>query len=389
MNSGLASLEKRDPSLAGTDLPVEQPGEAPPTPFPESVQTAAASPASIKSIAISGLFILAVFYTLYFASEFVLPVVLAVLMSFLLMPIVRFLRKFHIPAPLGSVLAVLILLICLLSVGSLVKQPLAAFMSDFPTYIGKIQSKTAFLLGPWHELGRTSQQVERLVRSNEGSAAMLVAFRQNSLLQILFSQTPAFLARVVVVLVLGYFLLAHQRSTLLKIVKAVPTFDDKRRVVEIAEEIQGLISRYLTSVTLLNLGLGFCVGLGLTLLGLHNGVMWGAVAFLLNYIPFIGSACGIAMVAVAALIQFDSVWYASLCPALYLLLNAAESNFITPHILGRWMTLNPLAIILSFLFWGWLWGVPGMLLAVPILATTKILCDRIQAYAILGDFLGR
>jgi predicted PurR-regulated permease PerM len=141
-------------------------------------------------------------------------------------------------------------------------------------------------------------------------------------------------------------------------------------------------------VTLLNLGLGFCVGIGVGLLGLSNALMWGVAAFLLNYIPFVGAVCGISLVGVASLIQFDNIWYACLAPLLYLALNALESNFITPQILGKWMTLNPVAIFLSFLFWGWLWGVPGMLLAVPILAIIKIFCDRVDSLTQFGEFLG-
>jgi predicted PurR-regulated permease PerM len=94
------------------------------------------------------------------------------------------------------------------------------------------------------------------------------------------------------------------------------------------------------------------------------------------------------MVAIASLIQFDNLGYACLAPVLYLALNALESNCVTPNILGRWMTLNPVGIFLFFLFWGWLWGVPGMLLAVPILATVKIFCDRVDSLTQLGEFLG-
>ena len=204
----------------------------------------------------------------------------------------------------------------------------------------------------------------------------------------LFSQTPVFMAKLIVVIILAYFLLAHREAFLLKAVKAMPTFQDKRRVVDIAKEIQSNIAKYLLSVTLLNLGLGACVGVGLALLGLSNALMWGVAIFLLNYIPFIGAVAGIAMVAIASLIQFDNLGYACLAPVLYLALNALESNFVTPNILGRWMTLNPVGIFLSFLFWGWLWGVPGMLLAVPILATVKIFCDRVDSLTQFGEFLG-
>jgi predicted PurR-regulated permease PerM len=116
--------------------------------------------------------------------------------------------------------------------------------------------------------------------------------------------------------------------------------------------------------------------------------MWGVAAFLLNHIPFIGAVCGIVLIAIASLIQFENIWYACLAPILYLVLNALESNFVTPQFLGKWMTLNPVAIFLSFLFWGWLWGVAGMLLAVPILAIVKIFCDRVDSLTQLGEFLG-
>jgi predicted PurR-regulated permease PerM len=193
---------------------------------------------------------------------------------------------------------------------------------------------------------------------------------------------------LIVVTILAYFLLAHHEAFLLKAVKAVPTFQDKRRVVNIAREIQTSIARYLVSVTLLNLGLGVSVGLGVGLLGLANPLMWGVAAFLLNYVPFIGAVCGIVLIGIASLIQFDNIWYACLAPAIYLALNALESNFVTPQFLGKWMTLNPVAIFLSFLFWGWLWGVAGMLLAVPILAIVKIFCDRVDSLTQLGEFLG-
>jgi len=182
--------------------------------------------------------------------------------------------------------------------------------------------------------------------------------------------------------------LAHGEFFLRKTVKVVPTFQDKRRIVEIAREIEWSISRYLASVTLLNLALGLFVGVSAGVIGLANPMMWGGAAFLLNYIPFIGSACGIVLIAIASLIQFENPWYTGLAPAVYLFLNALESNFITPHVVGRWMTLNPVAIVLSFLFWGWLWGVPGMLLAVPILAATKIICDHIGQLVPVGEFLG-
>jgi predicted PurR-regulated permease PerM len=356
-------------------------------PLPEPVKNALSWPDHVRSFSLTGLFVLAIFYTLHFAADFILPVVLALLMSLLLLPFVRFLRKAGIPEGFGSAVAIIALVVLLLGLGSLITRPLAAFVGDFPLNLAKIRDRIAFLSGPLTEIAAASKQVEQLMPSNQGTFG-LVALKEQSLLQILFSQTPGFLAKVVVVGVLCYFLLAHGEIFIRKTVKLVPTFQDKRRVVEIAREIEMSISRYLTSVTLLNLGLGACVGVAAALLGIGNPIMWGGAAFLLNYVPFIGSACGIILIGIASFMQFENVGYACLAPAVYLCLNALESNFVTPHVLGRWMTLNPVAIILSFLFWGWLWGVPGILLAVPILAATKIFCDHIAELNFLGEYLG-
>jgi predicted PurR-regulated permease PerM len=355
--------------------------------LPERVKHAFSPSSHVRSFALMGLFILAILYTFHFAADFILPVILAVLMSLLLLPFVRFLRKARIPEGFGAAMAIIVLVVLLLGLGSLITRPLAAFVGDFPINLEKIRNRVAFLSGPLTEITEASKQVEQLMPSNQGPVT-LVALKQQSLLQIFFSQTPGFLAKTVVVGVLSYFLLAHGELFIRKAVKVVPTFQDKRRVVEIAREIEMSISRYLTSVTLLNLGLGACVGLVAASVGLPNPLMWGGAVFLLNYVPFIGSACGIVLIGIASFIQFENIWYACLAPAAYLCLNALESNFVTPHVLGRWMTLNPVAIILSFLFWGWLWGVPGMLLAVPILAATKIFCDHIAELEFLGEFLG-
>jgi predicted PurR-regulated permease PerM len=352
----------------------------------QEIQTAPSYASSIQSFSVTGLFILATLYSFYFAADFILPVVLALLASLFLLPLVRFLRKGSIPEPVGAALAILALVILLLGVGSLVTRPFAGFLQDFPLYLDKIRDRVSLLSGPLQEVSQASKQVEQMMGSSQNST--LLALKQDSLLQILFRQTPVFVARLVIVVVLTYFLLAHGEFFLRKAVKVVPTLHDKRRIVEIAREIEWSISRYLASVTLLNLALGFFVGMSAALIGVANPLMWGGAAFLFNYIPFIGSACGIVLIAIAALIQFENPWYACLAPAAYLFLNALESNFITPHVVGRWMTLNPLAIVLSFLFWGWLWGVPGMLLAVPVLAVIKIVCDHIDRLAPMGEFLG-
>jgi predicted PurR-regulated permease PerM len=369
-------LEERAKSI----LPAERP-------LPETLQAAIASPSRVRNFAITGLFILAIFYTLYFAADFVLPVALALLMSLLLLPLVSLLSKARIPEAIGSGVSIVVLVLVLAGLASLIYQPANSFLQDFPHHMRQIQERLTLLSSSLKQAGHTSEQVEELMGAKQNSATV-VTLKGPGVIQGLFSQTPIFSAKLIVVVILAYFLLAHREAFLLKAVKAVPTFQDKRRVVDIAREIQTSIAKYLVSVTLLNLGLGAGVGLAVGLLGLANPLMWGVAAFLLNYVPFVGAVCGIGLIGIASLIQFDNLWYACLSPLCYLVLNVLESNFVTPQFLGKWMTLNPVAIFLSFLFWGWLWGVAGMLLAVPILAIVKIFCDRVDSLTQLGEFLG-
>ena len=350
----LQNVDSRMSELLQQEAPVE-------LPLPQAVNAAVSSPSNLRSFSITGLFVLAVLYTFYFAAEFVLPVALALLMSLLLLPLVGFLnKKARIPEAVGSALAIAALIVALTGLASLIYQPAASFLQDLPNHVHQIQEHLAFLSASLKQAGHASDQVQQLMGSNQAPASV-VTLKSPGMLQVLFNQTPVFLAKLIVVIILAYFLLAHRETFLLKAVKAVPTFQDKRRVVDIAQEIQTSVARYLLSVTLLNLGLGACVGFGLALLGLSNALMWGVAVFLSNYIPFIGAVAGISLVAIASLIQFENVGYACLAPLLYLALNSLESNFVTPNILGRWMTLNPVGIFLSFLFWGWLWGAPGML----------------------------
>ena len=167
----------------------------------------------------------------------------------------------------------------------------------------------------------------------------------------------------------------------------MPTLSDKKRAVSIAHEIEAQVSRYLFTVTLINCCLGFAVGTTVGLLGLPNPVMWGAMVALLNFIPYLGALTGIICMTLGAVLSFDSFSYALLFPASYLVLATLEGNFITPLVMGRSLTLNPVLVVLSLTFWGWMWGITGVILAVPILAAFKIFCSHIEPMEPLAEFI--
>ena len=172
-----------------------------------------------------------------------------------------------------------------------------------------------------------------------------------------------------------------------KLIKVIPRLEDKKRAISIARKIESSISRYLLTVTLINAGLGTAVGLAMYFLGMPNPVLWGAMAAIVNFVPYLGATVGIVAMTLAALLSFDSLGWALVFPATYLALAILEGNFITPVVLGHSLTLNPIVIVIALMFWGWMWGIAGAILAVPILAAFKIFCDHIEPLEPVGEFL--
>jgi predicted PurR-regulated permease PerM len=184
-----------------------------------------------------------------------------------------------------------------------------------------------------------------------------------------------------------FLLLASGDLLLQKLVRAMPKLRDKKQAVEISREIQQSISTYLFSIALINLCFGVAVGLALHLLGMPNALMWGGVAAFANFIPIIGSVLGMTAVALAGLLAFDTLGYGILPVTAYCLLHLIETYAVTPYALGRRFALNPVFIFIGLIFFAWLWGVIGALLAFPLLMTAKVICDHVPRLSFIGEFL--
>jgi predicted PurR-regulated permease PerM len=199
--------------------------------------------------------------------------------------------------------------------------------------------------------------------------------------------TGTLLAGIGETLVLLYLLLASEDLFLHKLVHVMPTWREKKRAVEISHEIQQNISNYLFSVSLINIGLGLAVSGGLYFMGVPNAAMWGMLVAILNFVPYFGPVVGVLLLADVGLLTFDTLWQGLLPSIWYLVLHLMEANFITPILLGRRLTLNPVVVFVSLMFWTWLWGVPGALLSVPILVSAKVVCDRFPTLSAASELL--
>jgi predicted PurR-regulated permease PerM len=172
-----------------------------------------------------------------------------------------------------------------------------------------------------------------------------------------------------------------------RIVEILPTFGNKRQAVDISQQIQGDISAYLVTITAMNAAVGMATAGAMYLCGLRDPLLWGTTAFLLNYIPILGPLFGTVVFLLVGMSSFDSLWWALLPASVYFGIHLVEGETLTPMLLARRFTLNPVLVILSLVFWFWMWGVPGAILSVPLLAIFKIVCDRLRPLKALGHFL--
>ena len=342
-------------------------------------------PFDVGSIALTGLFVLAVFYTIYFMRSILLPIVLALLLSYLLRPIVRGLAQIKIPLSVSAAL-LLIGFFGLIGYGiSVLATPTAEWLQKAPAGFAELQRKLLPVKKSVAQVTQATGEIEKLASTNAQTKG--VELKRRPIAEVLFMRTPEFIASAVLSLILLYFLLVYDQAFIAKLVKLLPTLSDKKAAVGIAHDIEEQISRYLFTVAAINVCLGVAVGTAVGLLGLRNPVMWGVMVALLNFVPYLGALTGIICMTVGAALSFDSLGYALIFPAVYLGFGVLEGSFITPWIMGRSLTLNPVIILLSLTFWGWIWGIVGIILAVPILAAFKILCAHIKPMEPLAEFL--
>jgi predicted PurR-regulated permease PerM len=184
-----------------------------------------------------------------------------------------------------------------------------------------------------------------------------------------------------------FFLLVSGDTFLRRLVEILPRFKNKRQAVDISQQIESDVSAYLFTITIMNLAVGVATGTVMALCGVGDPVLWGTVAFLLNYIPILGPMIGVVVFVLAGLLSITALWGAFLPAGLYLLIHLVEGETVTPMLLARRFTINPVLVILSLVFWYWMWGVPGAILSTPMLAITKIICDRIRPLMAFGHFI--
>ena len=342
-------------------------------------------PSDPKVIFLGGLFALALLAAVYVAAEIVLPLVLAVVLKLLLQPAMRLLERWHLPRILAALLLILAVFGTIVGLGAAIASPASTWAAKLPQGIPRLQERLSFLQAPINTLQRFLQQVEDYGQPAGAPAA--VSAEGSTLMTKLFTGTRNFASGFFTTILFLFFLLVSGDTFLRRLVEILPSFSNKRQAVDISQQVESDISAYLVTITLMNAAVGIATAVVMWLTGIGDPILWGAVAFLLNFVPILGPIFGVVIFLLAGLLTNDTLWQALLPAGLYLGIHLIEGETITPMLLAKRFTLNPVLVIISLVFWFWMWGAPGAILSVPMLAITKIICDRIRPLAAFGHFL--
>lgn len=334
----------------------------------------------------SGLLLLALLAACYVAAAIVLPVALAFSLMLVMRPALRISERWRVPRLIAALVLIILLFAVVAGLATVLSGPASGWAGKLPSVLPRLQERLRFLGEPIAIIQNLLSQAKHLAHP-AAEATPVVTVEGTGVPQQLLGFVGSFFGELLETVVVLFFLLLSGDTFLRRLVEVLPNFKNKRQAVEISQQIESDISVYLMTITLMNAGVGVFSGLAAWLCGLGDPILWGTLAFLLNFVPVLGPVVGVGIFFIVGLLSFDTLWQAALPTALYFGIHVVEGESLTPWLLARRFTLNPVLIILSLVFWYWMWGVPGAILATPMLATLKIVCDRIQPLAALGHFI--
>lgn len=322
----------------------------------------------------------------YIAQEVLIPLTLALLLSLLLSPVVTLLQRAHIPRAAASICVLAGVVAALAGTVALLSQPAGDWVANAPATIQTIQQRFHRFREPLRQAEEATRKLENITQSADKPT---VVTTQPSLLTSMAVGTPRVLGSIVAVLLIVYFFLSSGDGFLRRMVEIAPGLSEKKVVVGIAREVQEEMSRYLVMVSLINLALGAATAISMAMLGVPNPLLWGAVAGVLNFAPYVGPAATGIVLTLVGFATFNTLGHAFAVPGTFLAIAFVEGQLITPTIIGRRLALDPTVVFVWLLLWGWLWGIVGILLAGPLIACFRIVCqhvDKLQSISVLiGD----
>lgn len=366
-------------------------------PIADSVTAATASTAATAPVAtgapggyrtaVYGLFGIAIVAALSLGRPVLMPIMVAMLLSLLLAPAVALLERLRIGRALASLAVIAGSVTVAVVLTTYLAAPAQQWIESGPERLEQLRAKIHVLRAPMDRVKGATDRVAQITTEEPGQPRGVVIEQRWS--TVLLENTQSIGINTLVVLVLLYFLLSSGDLFQRKLIRVVPTLSDKIRAIEISRTIQHQIGRYFAAVTAINLGLGIVVGLAMAAAGMPTPALLGAIAALFNFVPYLGSLVTLGIIAVVSVLTFDGIGAMLMPPAIYLACTTIEGQVIQPIVLGRHLSTAPVVIFVWVLLWGWLWGVGGVVIAVPLLVVAKICADHLPSWKPLAELLGR
>ena len=330
---------------------------------------------------------------LFFALPFVLsigavvflPVVTAVVLTVILSPLADKLNGWGLPNALASIAALLFFFAILLLALALILQPAVALIADVPQMIGQAMERFGEVREQFAWLAAINEQLASLVKSDGAREVVLAA---PSLLEQVAFATPSLVLETILTLLMAYFMIEARVRLRQRLLFGRASFGTSIKAARVIREVQDRVAAYILTVGWINAMVGVVVALGAWALGVDAPIMWGGLAALLNFLPYIGPIVMIALLGLFGIGTADTILLGLVPAAAYLALHAVEANVITPSILGARFTMNPVMILIALSYFTWIWGVFGALLSVPILLMLTALFDHVGRPNLVGFIFG-
>lgn len=320
--------------------------------------------------------VLAVPFALRAGAEFFLPVTAALVIAVALVPLLEWFERRRMPSPLAALLCVILFLaIANVAVASIIL-PASDWFALLPQRIVRIRTNLSPLIEIYASLERfINETMATMARTSSSAARTVTVETPNSLLDIVASSAPFAIIQMFFAILVIYFFLSGWTRMRQRTITSRGSFSSAMTTARVIQEMVDATSAYLSTITLINAALGFTVSVALWLVGMPTPVMWGGIVAILNYVPYLGPIAAALLLALGGLMTFADPWYALVPAAIFIAIHLVEANVLTPTLVGKRLTINPLLILLALSFWGWVWGTTGALLAVPLLIILKTILD--------------
>ncbi len=344
----------------------------------------------LRSLAVVGLFFLALLTVLYLAKTVFIPLTLATMLSFVFRPLVKGGSKLGLPKVFTAALVMLTLLAGAGFGVARLAEPASQWVERMPKALRSLEAKVRPLRGSVRDVTQIAESVEKMAQVDKKSRTVRrVEMERPSLFETAAAAAGKTISGAIVMVIALFFMLIYGDKLIEKLISFLPDLGEQRKTGQVMERVERDMSGYLGTVTAINLALGVAVGGAMHFLGMPNPLLWGVLAGLVNFVPYLGSLVGVAAVGLAAIVSFPELSDAVLPPLAYFGITAIEGQVVTPLVIGRTFRVSPLVVFIWLVFWAWLWGVAGAIVAVPMLMLIKVTCEQSETLAPIADLMRR